>query len=114
MTGDMLSIFNGRMSVDSSPDLDKILYRSMYVDSSPNVDKISTCDTTFRKNGCQVMMGNLFEIEIFVLKYVLNHSESIPTKKMFDQKFLCLQFFRPGTESFEKKALSSHNGNFFF
>ena len=31
---------NWNMSVDSSPDLDKILYSSMSVDSSPDLDKI--------------------------------------------------------------------------
>ena len=35
----------------------------------------------FLKNGCQLMMGKIFEIEFFVLKCVLDHSESIPTKK---------------------------------
>ena len=79
------------MSVDSSPDLDKILYRSMSVDSSPDFDKISTCDPIFRKNGyVKSQWEKIFEFEIFVLKYVLDHSESIPTKK-----FLSLPFFRP-------------------
>ena len=69
------------MSVDSSPDLDKILYRSMSVDSSPDFDKISTCDPIFRKNGyVKSQWEKIFEFEIFVLKYVLTHSESIPTK----------------------------------
>ena len=35
------------MSLDSSPDLDKILYRSMNMDSSPDFDKISTYDPHF-------------------------------------------------------------------
>ena len=39
------------MSVESSLDLDKILYRSMYADSSPDLEKISTYDAHFRKNG---------------------------------------------------------------
>ena len=39
------------MSVDSFPDLHKILYRSMYVDSSPDLDKISAYDPYFSKNG---------------------------------------------------------------
>ena len=77
------------MSVDSSPDLDKILYRSMSVDSSPDFDKISTCDPIFRKNGCQVTMEKKIEFEIFVLKYVLDHSESINQKKNSTKNF-CL------------------------
>ena len=48
---DMLPIFNRNVSVDSFPDLDKILYQSMFVDSSPELDKISTCGPIFRKNG---------------------------------------------------------------
>ena len=56
----------------------------MYVDSSPDLEKISTYDPHFSKKWlCQAIMGIFFEIEIFVLKYVLNHSESIPTKKFF-------------------------------
>ena len=31
----------------------------------------------------------------FVSKYVLDHSESISTKKIFDQNFLSLPFFQP-------------------
>ena len=38
-------------------------------------------------------MGKNFEIEIFVLKYVLDHSESIPTKKIFSTKNFCLCHF---------------------
>ena len=101
------------MTVDSSPDLDKILYLSMYVDSSLNLDKISAYDPHFSKKWlCQVIMGIFFEIEIFVLKYVLGHSESIPTKKNFDQNFLSLSFFRPVIPLFEKMAMSSHDGTF--
>ena len=92
----MPPIFNRSMSVNSSPRMDKILYRSMYVDSSPDLDKISAYDPHFSKKWlCQVIMGIFFEIDIFVLKYVLDHSESIPTKNFFDQKFLSLLFFRP-------------------
>ena len=40
-------------------------------------------------------MGKIFEIKIFILKYGLDHSESIPTKKPFDQNFLSLPFFHP-------------------
>ena len=39
------------MSLDSFPDLDKILYRSSYVDSCPDLDKISPYDPHFSKNG---------------------------------------------------------------
>ena len=31
-----------------------------------------------------------FEVEIFILKYVLNHSESIPTKKKFSKKIFVI------------------------
>ena len=36
-----------------------------------------------------------FEIDILILKYILDHSESIHTKKkkFFDQKFMSLLFF---------------------
>ena len=43
----------------------------------------------------------IFKIDIFVLKYVLNHSKSIPTKKMFSKNF---RFF--GQKFFEKMAKS--------
>ena len=39
-------------------------------------------------------MGKIFDFKIFGLKYVLKHFESIPTKKIFDQNFLTLSFFR--------------------
>ena len=35
----------------------------------------------------------IFDFEIFVLKYVSNHSESIPTKKNFRPKFFTLVIF---------------------
>ena len=35
----------------------------------------------------------IFDFEILVLIYFLKHSESIPTKKIFDQNFLTLSFF---------------------
>ena len=38
-------------------------------------------------------MGKILDFEIFVSKYVSKHSESIPTKKNFDQKFSILPFF---------------------
>ena len=37
-------------------------------------------------------MEKIFDFEIFNLKYVSKHSESIPTKNKFDQKFLTLAF----------------------
>ena len=43
----------------------------------------------------------IFKIDIFVLKYVLNHSKSIPTKKKFSKNF---RFF--GHQFFEKMAKS--------
>ena len=89
------------MSVDSSPDLDKILYRSMSVDSSP--DKISTCDSIFRKNGyVKSQLEKIFEFEIFVLKFVLDHSESIPTKKFLQPKFFVLAIFSTTDPIFRK------------
>ena len=38
-------------------------------------------------------MEKIFEIEIFVLKYVLDHSESIPTKKIFRPKIFVFAIF---------------------
>ena len=35
----------------------------------------------------------IFKIEIFILKYVFNHSESIPNKKMFSKNFENFRFF---------------------
>ena len=60
---------------------------------------------TFRKKWLshkKNSMGKIFKIDIFVLKYVLNHSKSIPTKKNFrkifdflvtnfSKKWLCLR-----------------------
>ena len=37
--------------------------------------------------------GKNFDFEIFVLKNVSNHSDSIPTKKIFDQNFCLCHFF---------------------
>ena len=37
--------------------------------------------------------GKKFWLQDFRFKYVLKHSESIPTKKSFDQNFLTLSFF---------------------
>ena len=87
----MLPIFNRSMSVDSSPDLEKILYRSMYVESSPDWQNFDLLPH-FSKNGCQVIMLIFFEIEIFVLKYVLDNSESIPTKNNFRPKKFVIAF----------------------
>ena len=43
----------------------------------------------------------IFKIDIFVLKHVLDHSKSIPTKKNFSKNF---RFF--GHQFFEKTAMS--------
>ena len=43
----------------------------------------------------------IFKIDIFVLKHVLDHSKSIPTKKIFSKNF---RFF--GHQFFEKTAMS--------
>ena len=72
------------MSVDSSPDLDKILYQSMSVDSSPDFDKISTCDPIFRKNGyVKSQWEKIFEFEIFVLKskMLIGGGDQLPVLK---------------------------------
>ena len=49
----------------------------------------------------KISMGKIFKIDIIVLKYVLNHSKSISTKKIFFEKF---SFF--GHQFFEKMAKS--------
>ena len=63
-------------------------------------------------------MGKFFDFEIFGLKYVLKHSESIPTKKIFDQIFLTLSFFQAKNffrgkvfdfEIFVSKYVSKHS-----
>merc|ERR1711873_150708 len=42
----------------------------------------------------KIYTGKIFDFEIFGLKYVLKHSELIPTKKIFfEQNFLTLSFF---------------------
>ena len=60
---------------------------------------------TFRKNGFVpekiFQWEKIFKIDIFVLKYVLNHSKSISTKKIFSKNF---RFF--GHQFFEKMAKS--------
>ena len=52
---------------------------------------------TFRKNGYvsekNFQWEKIFKIDIFVLKYVLNHSKSIPTKKFFRKFFDFLGHF---------------------
>ena len=62
--------------------------------------------------------GKIFDFEIFALKYVSKHSESIPTKKIFDQNFWLCHFqdflaqkshfskFLGSKEFFRKKILS--------
>ena len=61
--------------------------------------------------------GKIFlEIEIFILEYVLDFSEPIPIKAIYDQSLLPLPFFRIMTPIFRKTAMSqekSHNWNFF-
>ena len=47
----------------------------------------------FEKMAMSSHNGKNFEIEIFVLKYVLDHSESIPTQKKFLTKIFCLCHF---------------------
>ena len=62
--------------------------------------------------------GKNFQIDIFVLKYVLNNSESVGTKKFFSKNFQFFgknfQFF--GHQFFEKMAKSqkkNFNGKYF-
>ena len=74
----------------------------------------STCAPFFEKNLFQVIMGIFFfEIEIFVLKYGLDHFKSIPTKKLFWPKIFVFAIFSACDPIFRKKAMSSHNGEFF-
>ena len=53
--------------------------------------------TNFSKNGYvpekNFQREKIFKIEIFILKYALNHSESIPTKKNFRKFFENFRFF---------------------
>ena len=57
-------------------------------------DIFLTCDPSFWKNGyLKSWWEKIFEIEIFVLKYVLVHSESIPTKKILTKIFFLCHFF---------------------
>ena len=46
-----------------------------------------------KSNEKKIAWEKNFDFEIFVLKYVSKHSESIPPKKNFDQNFLILSFF---------------------
>ena len=52
----------------------------------------------------KVIMG-FFEIEVFILRYVLDHSESIPFKKEISTNFfLSWPFSRPMNRSFRKNG----------
>ena len=42
-----------------------------------------------------VIMGKNFEIQIFILKFILDHSESIPIKNFCRPKFFVFAIFRP-------------------
>ena len=53
-----------------------------------------------------------FEIEVSILKYVLYHSESIPIKKIFNQKFLTLPFFQLMTPFLKKMAMSPEKNQY--
>ena len=77
-----------------------------------NFLRFLTCDPISQKRQCQVIMGYSFEIEIFVLKYVLDYSESIQTKKSTKNFCLC-HFFDLWPHFFQKMALLSNNENFF-
>ena len=63
------------------------------------------CHQFFEKNGYvpekKFQREEIFEIDIFVLKHVLNNSKSIPTKKFFLKNF---RFF--GHQFFEETAMS--------
>ena len=57
----------------------------------------------------KITREKIFDFEIFILKYVSNRSESIPTKNIFRSKFFACHFFhyfshfgRKTTESQEK------------
>ena len=45
------------------------------------------------KSQKEICNEKIFDLEVFVLKYVMKHSKSIPTTKKFDQKFWTLPFF---------------------
>ena len=53
----------------------------------------------------KVITGKMFEIEIFILRYVLDHSESIPIKN-FRPKIFVFAFF-----TFEKMAMYTEKSN---
>ena len=59
-------------------------------------------------------MVEFFEIVIFILKYILNHSKSIPIGEKLSKQFLSLPIFRSMAPIFRnKKRLSperNHNG----
>ena len=48
---------------------------------------------------------NIFDFEIFGLKYVLKHSESIPNNKIFDQNFYFAIFHHFGRKTTESKKI---------
>ena len=52
---------------------------------------------TTKSEQKKITWEKIFDFEIFGLKYVLKHSESIPTKKFWWPKFLNLVIFSPGT-----------------
>ena len=54
---------------------------------------IEPAELTTKSNEKNFTQEKIFDFEIFVLKYDSHHSESIPTKKNFDQNFLPLSFF---------------------
>ena len=64
-------------------------------------------------------LEKIFDFEIFILKYVSNYSESIPTKKKFRSKFftfvifsLFWPFWPKTTKSHEKKIYAGKNFRF--
>ena len=62
---------------------------------------------------CQVIIGIFLQNRDFLLKYVLDHSESIPTKFFLIKIFCLSHFFWPVTPFFEKRLCQVITGNFF-
>ena len=73
----------------------------------------STCGLIFRKNGYVSQNGIFFQVEIFVLKYVLDHFESILTKKNFRPKFFVFAIFSTCDPIFEKNGYVKSKWIFF-
>ena len=98
------------MPVDSFPDLKKFyievclwivpltwqnLVSRHVCGQFPDLEKIRPVTPFFEKMVMSSHNENFFRNRDFRFEYVLDHSESIPTKKNFRPEFLSLPFFRP-------------------